>query len=42
MDAYNILGQGFMKLVSMSFVERFSIRNAVKSFAEIVQKVKNI
>lgn len=40
MDAHNIAGQGFMKLVGMPFVERFSILNAVPSFAEIGEKVK--
>ncbi|MCI8655782.1 MAG: hypothetical protein HFJ48_08030 [Clostridia bacterium] len=40
MDAHNIAGQGFMKLVGMPYVQRFSIRNAVPSFAEIGEKVK--
>ncbi len=40
MDAHNIAGQGFMKLVGMPYVERFSIRNAVPPFAEIGEKVK--
>ena len=40
MDAHNIAGQGFIKLVGMPFVERFSIRNAVHPFAEIGEKVK--
>lgn len=41
MDAHNIAGQGFMKLVGMPYVQRFSIRNAVPPFAEIGEKVKN-
>lgn len=40
MDAHNIAGEGFMKLVGMPYVERFSIRNAVPQFAEIGAKVK--
>ena len=40
MDAHNIAGQGFMKLVGMPYVERFSIRNAVPPFEEIGEKVK--
>lgn len=40
MDAHNIAGQGFMKLVGMPYVERFSIRDQVPPFAEIGEKVK--
>lgn len=40
MDAHNIAGEGFMKLVGMPYVERFSIRNQVPPFAEIGEKMK--
>lgn len=40
MDAQNKIGEFYMKLVGMPYVERFSIQNAVPPFAEIGKKIK--
>ena len=40
MDAHNNIGQFYMKLVGMPYVERFSIQNAVPPFAEIGEKME--